>query len=228
MITGALLAAQVATGVAQAVAGGVKANRLERPEYKIPDAVEANMTMAQRMAFQGLPDEQKQEFIQQIDRQMSSSIQNMSDRKAGIGVISALSQQAQDSSMKLLSMDTQQRMANIQNLMNMRTQYAQYSDKQFMINEMQPYQEELQAAQQFQSAGLQNIMSGTGSIASMEMEGINPFEKRQQEEQNMFGLKLSNMFQSLMGGLEAGKQKSAFAEIQAADTGINSGISQFE
>lgn len=228
MITGALLAAQVATGVAQAVAGGVKANRLERPEYKIPDAVEANMTMAQRMAFQGLPDEQKQEFIQQIDRQMSSSIQGMSDRKAGIGAISALNQQAQDSSMKLLSMDTQQRMANIQNLMNMRNQYAQYSDKQFMMNEMQPFQQELQAAQQFQSAGLQNIMGGIGSIASMEMEGINPFEKRQQEEQNMFGLKLSNMFQSLMGGFEAGGQKSAFTEIQAADTGINSGISQFE
>lgn len=228
MITGALLAAQVATGVAQAVAGGVKANRLDRPEYKIPDAVEANMTMAQRMAFQGLPDEQKQEFIQQIDRQMSSSMQGMSDRKAGIGAISALNQQAQDSSMKLLSMDTQQRMANIQNLMNMRNQYAQYSDKQFMMNEMQPFQQELQAAQQFQSAGLQNIMGGIGSIASMEMEGINPFEKRQEEEQNMFGLKLSNMFQSLMGGSEAGKQKSTFAEMQAADTGINSDISQFE
>ena len=228
MITGALLAAQVATGLAQAVVGGIKANRLDRPEYKIPDAVEANMTMAQRMAFQGLPDEQKQEFIQQIDRQMSSSIQNMSDRKAGIGAVSGLNQQAQDSSMKLLSMDTQQRMANIQNLMNMRSQYAQYSDKQFMINEMQPYLEELQAAQQFQSAGLQNIMSGVGSIASIEMEGINPFEKRQQEDQNMFGLKLSNIFQSLMGGFESGEQESAFAEIQAADTDINSGTSQFE
>lgn len=209
MVTGALLAAQVAAGLIQAGAGAIKANRLERPEYQIPASIEANMSMSQRMAFQGLPDEQKQEFIQELNRQTAGSLQGLSDRKAGIGAISAVDQRAKDASMKLLSMDTQQRMSNIQNLMNMRSQYAQYSDKKFMMNEMQPFQQELQSAQQFQSAGLQNIVGGIGSIASLEMEGINPFQRENANEDNMFSMSIRNMFQSLMGG-----NKTDFIEQQ--------------
>lgn len=221
-ITGALLAAQVIGGLAQTTAGTIQANRLERPEYKIPEAIEANMTQAQRLAFQGMPDEQKQEFLQSIQRQSASSMQGLSDRKAGIGAISALNQQAQDSMLKLTSMDTQQRMQNINALMDMRTKYAEYSDKQFMLNQLQPFQQEMAAAQQFQSAGLQNIASATSGFATMEMEGINPFGQKEDKDENMFGMTLKNLFGDLFNANTGSKPNfSGYENTTGANQFIN-------
>lgn len=167
-LTGALLAAQIAAGGVQALSGMASAAGLDRPEYEIPPEIEANMTQAERLAFQGLPDAQKKEFIQRMERQMATSLSNLSDRRAGIGSIAALSQQAQDQNLKLLSADSQQRISNINTLMNMRDRYAQYSDKKFMINQMEPYQEALQASREMTSAGIQNITSGITGIASIQ------------------------------------------------------------
>ena len=167
-LTGALLAAQVLGGVAQAGIGISQASKLNRPEYEIPAEIEANMTRAQRMSYQGLPDEQKREFLTQIERQMTSSMIGLSDRKAGIGAITALNQQANDSTMKLLSADTAQRMSNINTLYDISNKYSEFSDRKFMMNEMQPFQENMASAQQLQAAGLQNIMSGISGFASLD------------------------------------------------------------
>lgn len=167
-LTGALLAAQVIGGIAQTGIGLQQASKLERPTYEIPPEIEANMTRAQRMSFQGLPDEQKREFLTQIERQMSTSMSGLSDRKAGIGALTALNQQAQDSTMRLLSADTQARMQNINTLYEISNQYSQFSDKKFMMNEMQPFQENMASAIDLQAAGMQNIMSAFSGFAALD------------------------------------------------------------
>lgn len=167
-LTGALLAAQIAAGGVQALSGMASAAGLDRPEYEIPPEIEANMTQAERLSFQGLPDAQKREFIQRMERQMATSLSNLSDRRAGIGSIAALSQQAQDQNLKLLSADAQQRVNNINTLMGMRERYAEYSDKKFMINQMEPYQEALEASRQMTAAGVQNVTAGLSGIASIQ------------------------------------------------------------
>lgn len=173
-LTAFLLAGQVAAGLGQTIYGMSQAKNLaeNRPIYKIPEEIYKNMSQAERLAYEGLPEEQRQEFIQELDRQMSLSISASSDRKAGIGAIASTAQRANDATMKLLSVDTQQRMANIRNVFNMRNKMAQYEEKAFNINFLQPYQQDMQAAQQFQAAGLQNIFNATQNVSMLEAEGI--------------------------------------------------------
>ena len=136
------------------------------------------MSQAERMQYYGLPDAQKKEYLQNIERAGAAQVSALSDRKAGIAAASTVAQQQRDSYMGLLSADTQQRLGNIQRLMDVRSNYAQYEDKEFMLNQLEPFQQEMAAAQQFQAAGMQNIFGALKGATQLKMEGIDLFDKQ--------------------------------------------------
>ena len=181
MAIGTALAVQAGIGALQSFMGYQAARNATRPEYRIPDAIEANMSQAERMQYYGLPDAQKKEYLQNIERAGAAQLSALSDRKAGIAGGITVAQQQRDSYMGLLSADAQQRLANIQRLMDVRSNYAQFEDKQFMLNELEPFQQEMAAAQQFQAAGMQNIFGALKGATQLKMEGIDLFDQKTNE-----------------------------------------------
>lgn len=169
IIAGGAALAQGIVGIAQYSKGVKDAKNLTRPEYHIPPEIEKNMTEADLMSYYGMPDAQKAEYQQNIQRTQQSAVRGIADRKGGLGTIVAAQQQTQDAYTKMLSMDVQQRMQNISRAQQMRATMAQYRDKAFQINEMDPYEQKYNEAQAMMGAGMQNIMGGLQTGASVGM-----------------------------------------------------------
>ena len=169
MIGAVIAGTQAAVGIGQAVAGYSKLKNLTRPEYQIPSEIEQNMSEAELMSYYGMPDAQKQSYMQNIQRSGQQALSGTADRKGGLGMVSAIQQNQQDSYSNLLSADVQQRMQNIQTAQNMRNVMAGYKDKAFQMNEMQPYQQDYAEAQGLIGAGMQNFMGGLQSGGQMLM-----------------------------------------------------------
>ena len=157
---------QAGLGIAQTLAGAIK-RKPEIPEYDIPAEVYQNMTDAEYWSFIGLPESQKQQFIDESTRAGAAAISRISDRKGGLGAISTIAQQERDDARTLLNADVTARMNNMQNLYTMRNRMAE--EKQFAqgVKRDNVMQERLERNELI-GAGLQNVMGavGTADLAS--------------------------------------------------------------
>ena len=167
------------TGLAQYLKGRKIVKGNIRPEYEIPLEMRDKMTAAQLQSFRGLPEEQKQQFLTNIQRSTQSGLGSLGTRRAGLAGVSALAQTEQDSLSGMLSMDAQQRMQNIQNLGNVQSEMAGYQDKAFGLNKLNPYMENADAAQGLKGAGLQNMMGAldTGVDIAGQQEYLNSLKE---------------------------------------------------
>ncbi len=173
-------------GIWQQHKGNQLAQQNQRPTYNIPDEINQNLSQAQQQALEGLPSEQKQQYINNIQRSQSFGLGAQSDRKGGLAGLGSIVQQGNDASTNLLSMDSQARRQNQMGLMNARTQLANYKDKAFEFNQANPYYEKAQAARALQGAGLQNMWGGLGTVAGVAgrnqmLDGGNNQEDTEQE-----------------------------------------------
>jgi len=165
MIGAALGAAQTALGIGQTIAGLVK-KKPEIPEYDIPQEVYANMTDAEYWAMEGLPDAQKQQYIQNIQRSGTTALSRSADRKGGLGLVSSIAQQEQDAATNLLSMDAQARMQNLSRLFQARETVAGYKDIKY-DKDLAKVMEERAEVDELRGAGTQNIMNALGTFAAL-------------------------------------------------------------
>jgi len=147
-------------GTFQLLRGLSQANKNQRPQYNIPKEIQQNLNQANLFAQQGLPQDVYNRSAGAIDRNAAFGLRESANRRGGLQNIGALNQTANDAYANLGAADAQARMNNLAQLYNSRNTMAEYRDKAFNINEMQPYQQKAQAAQAMQGAGLQNIMSG--------------------------------------------------------------------
>ena len=166
-VTGAVSAGiQGAIGIAQYLKGNKLAENNQRPTYQIPDEIKQNLSQAQMMALEGLPDEQKEQYVNNVQRNQNFGLNALGDRKSGIAGLAALTQNGNDAYNKLLSEDATARMTNQKGVMDARNTMAQYQDKSFELNKLLPYQETAAKAGSLQGAGLQNIMGGVHGAAN--------------------------------------------------------------
>lgn len=138
----------------------------ERPVYEIPASVQAYLTTAQKQALQGMPEQQRQLYLDQIQRNASFAIAGNVDRSAGLQGVSAASQSLNDANANLLAMDNQQRQANIDKLQQARLTYGIYEDQAFDYNENQPYQLKAAAVRALKGAGEQAKYAGAQTVAN--------------------------------------------------------------
>jgi hypothetical protein len=156
---------QSAYGISQMIKGNKMAKSNQRPDYQIPQEIQANMNDAQRMALEGLPTEQKQQYINNIQRSQQFGLSAMSDRKGGLAGLSDLTQTANDSYNNMLSQDAAARQGNQRQLMAQRGEMAGYKDKAFELNKLNPFYEKAKAAAALKGAGNQNLWGGIGTVA---------------------------------------------------------------
>lgn len=172
-ISAGLGLAKTGFGVYQNIRGNNILNNAERPEYTVPEEVYSNLTEAQRMALDGLPSEQKMEYLRNIDRSTSTGLSASASRKGGLANVDNILKSQTDAYSSLMTQDSVARMQNKQAVMAQRQNLANYKDKAFEVNEMQPFQAEVAEGQALVGSGLQNIFGGLTDMGSAAMSAIN-------------------------------------------------------
>lgn len=171
-------------GAAELAYGMYLESQLERPVYQIPEEIKQNLTQAQQQALQGLPEEQKKQYIENLQRGSAQALSASQSRKGGLAGITALGQQQNQGYAQMLSMDAQARRENQRALMQQRGVMADYKDQAFQFNQVNPYYEKLSEAQALQGAGMQNISQGfqagnTGGSGGIEKSSQQPQQNQQ-------------------------------------------------
>lgn len=146
---------------------GYQLGQKKRPEYEIPGAIKSMLGMSERMATEGLPGEAA---IRESITGSTSRGANLLERSAQgaqlLGGITDIVGSEQGQLTNLGVQSAQQKVLNQQRLQDALNTYAQYEDKQFEINELQPYLQAMQQAQALTSAGVQNVVGGLGGLVS--------------------------------------------------------------
>lgn len=140
--------------------------KLQRPEYSIPNEVLQNQKMAQLAASEGLPSQQYNNAMKNIQRSQANALSGAIDRRSALMALPKLQQQASDAYGKLDVADANARMSNQRQLYGINSQVAGYRDKEFNINKMQPYQDNLSYYRSLLGAGNQNLVAGIDKAAS--------------------------------------------------------------
>lgn len=137
---------------------------LHRPNYEIPNEVLQNQKRAEMAANEGLPSQQYNQAMQNIQRQQSRGLTAAGSRRGALMALPGLQQQANDSLLGLDVKDAQARMANQQHLYGINSQLAGYKDKQWDINKMQPYQRDYNYGMNLMGQGNQNLYGGIDKL----------------------------------------------------------------
>lgn len=152
--------ASVTLGAIQTAYGVYQQDKNKRPEYKIPDEILQNLNQAQVMALEGLPAEQKQQYVNNLQQSSAYSLAQNSSRKGGLSNIAVLNQNQNAGYANLLAQDSAARMQNQKGLMQQRQTMADYKDQAFQINQQNPYYEKTAQNQALIGAGMQNMSQG--------------------------------------------------------------------
>jgi hypothetical protein len=168
-----MIGSLVGLGVSAGLAGvqyamnrrNAKKDEKNRPEYQIPSEIQANMTQAEQMAMQGLPEEQKQQYINNLQRSQAFSMNQASSRKAGLAGLAAVNQQGIDAYGDLMSKDAQARQQNQKLAMEQRGVMADYKDQAFQLNKLNPYYEKIASREAANGALMQNLGNSLPGLA---------------------------------------------------------------
>lgn len=156
-------------GNKQKKAGEAALSKLKKPVYEIPKELYDNLSDAEKMQVEGLPAEQKKQFVQNTQRAQQSALKAQADRKGGLMGLQSAMQQETDAYTNLVSMDAaatkESEIRKQQQIQNARGAIAGAKNTQFNVQN-QNYQQELQGAQGMIGAGQQNFMNGLQGLGS--------------------------------------------------------------
>lgn len=137
-----------------------------RPKYEIPSEVRQNLNEARQRSLQGLPEVQKQQYLQNIQRGQSSGLRALGERKAGLLGVAGMGQQNIDAATNLAVMDAQARERNYGNLVGARNQMADYKGQAFQFNRVNPYYENIASQQAYTGAALGSINNAANTLGN--------------------------------------------------------------
>tara|TARA_R110002051_G_scaffold242623_1_gene302892 strand:- start:17 stop:1228 length:1212 start_codon:yes stop_codon:yes gene_type:complete len=143
----------------------------ERPDYEIPPSVKSALGTSQLKALKGMPGAVKSQMLQEMDRARMASLSQVNERRGGLGVISQIEQNQQDSLRKMGIMDIEQREKNVQGLQDMRMKMAGYEESQ-QADKLASWEQQSQAAEAMKGAGMQNLIGAGTSLAMGAVSGL--------------------------------------------------------
>jgi hypothetical protein len=143
-----------------------KTSAAQRPTYVIPESMQQYLTSAQKTALQGMDEQSRQRYLDQIARNASYAISANVDRSSGLQGVSAANTTMNEANANLMIMDEQQRRQNQAALQAARLNYAGYEDKAFAYNKDQPYQDMAAAIRALKAAGEQAKYAGAQTVAN--------------------------------------------------------------
>ena len=180
-------AVSLGVGIYQTVDGNNKRKKAEknRPEYESPREIAQNTNLAEQMAYEGLPMEQKRAFQREVQRSQAAALSSQGQLNAQLSGLAATNVASMDALSNMHVQDARARNENRRALMNQRGIAAQYRDREFAYDH-QFYQQELDTANAMIGAGMQNIAGGAGMVASG-ASNIDIKKKQQAPPSHQFG-----------------------------------------
>lgn len=168
ILMGGKAAYELGTGISQGIKGKKMAEGAVRPQYQIPKSAQTALSNAEAMAASSMfPGQQRaEENIYGATSQALTSAKEASgssaDFLAGISGVAGAEQEALGglATKALEYQDTNKQRLN-EALMSM----APYEDKQFEINQYQPFIDQVNAARALKGASRENISNAFGNVA---------------------------------------------------------------
>lgn len=155
-----------------------------RPKMDIPKEVTENLTQAQQQALQGLPEEQKRQYLESIRNSSAGALASSQTRKGGLTGIAGIQQQENKAYSNLASMDAQARVQNQRALMQQRGEMADYKMQQFQVNELNPYYEDI-AFNQAQNANLSQNLVSSAELYGGKTQGMQDRQDKRRSNRTM-------------------------------------------
>lgn len=195
---------RLGTGIGQLTSA--RKYRMERPEYEIPQEIEQQLGLRQQLLNARMPGARAAERnIQEAQAQSMYGAQQAGSDSASLLAAAAGSQGTSNRSLRDLQIrEAQDYERRVQGLERAQGVMAGYRDKEFQINQMDPYQEASATRSALIEGGIQNISSALGDTSAR--------LGKMYEAEQMSGL-YSNLF-----GLGAGQ--SAQGTVSAMNTGL--------
>lgn len=160
--------ADTTLGAIQLAYGLYQQDQNHRPDYNIPPEIAQNLSESQKYAaqtaLQGLPEEQKQQYLSNLQRSTSYGLQQSASRRGGLTGVAVANEQQNQGYGNLLAQDAGARMQNQRYgfglVQNARQTMADYKDQAFQLNQLNPYYEKTAQNNALIGAGMQNMSQG--------------------------------------------------------------------
>jgi hypothetical protein len=107
--------------------------------YRIPTEIGQNLSEANQRALQGLPQEQKQEYLNNLQRSNTYSLSSLGDLNAGLRGVAGANEQFNQGNENLLAQDSAARVNNQNAVYGFRQNMADYKDMAWKHNVDNPY-----------------------------------------------------------------------------------------
>lgn len=168
-------------GVSAAVAGGLtsvgvglsqksKGKKLlkqigDSPTQSIPTEVLQNQKMAQLRANTGLPSEQYNAAMKNLQRNQMIALRGSQDRRGGLSLVGRSQQAIDDGTLNLDVANANARMQNERTLYGINNQVGNWRDRVWQNNMKNVWDRKYQYGQGLLGAGNQNLTTGINQIA---------------------------------------------------------------
>lgn len=137
----------------------------DSPTEVIPAEVLQNQEMARLRANTGLPSEQYNQAIKNIQRQQMLAISKSNDRRGGLLTLPAINDSANNATLNLDVANAKARIGNEGTLMKVNNQVAGWRDKVWNNNVKQPWERKYQYGMSVLGSGNQNATTGIDQLA---------------------------------------------------------------
>lgn len=160
-------AAGIVAGGAETISGIVNLKKdkadlanLKQPFYKVQSEYEQNRNIAAAEAGGGLPTATKDYYTNEAQRGLNTSVSALLQGGGDMNMISTLFDKYNRNTAGLASEDAQAHQKNIQYFMKANSDLAGQKTTQFVVNELQPYENKLKELTERTAADKANIWGG--------------------------------------------------------------------
>lgn len=159
--------AQLASGLLQSGIGLLQRGQANKwlknnkqPIEQMPDEVLQNQNMANQMSATGLPSEQYNRAMRDIQRQQLTAMRFAGSRRGSLMALPAILQGTNDATLNLNSADANQRVNNQRYAMGINDKVAQWKSNLFKQNTLDPYNRRRDEMMGQMGSGNQNLIGG--------------------------------------------------------------------
>lgn len=172
-IMAAMQGIQAVGGIAQMIAGSRILRRNKLPEYEIPQEYGNNIALADTIRNMGMPKEEYQQGLQNIQRNAAFGIGALQNRRGGLAGIGNIVQRSNDATLGLDARAAQMRNSNMIAGTQMKAQANQMLALQKLAKQQwekqNPYLRKLSEGQALVGAGMQNLFGAAKGVAQGEL-----------------------------------------------------------
>src|SRR5258707_11938631 len=159
--------AGIATGAAQSISGAVNLKKdkaelasLHRPFMKVQSEYEQNKNIAAAEAGGGLTSASKDLYESESQRGLGASVSALLQGGGDMNMISSIFDKYNRNTAGLAAEDSQAHQKNIEHFMGVNKDLASQKTTQFVVNELQPYENKLKELTQRVQGDKANIWGG--------------------------------------------------------------------